>query len=128
MFRLAEAGLPYSRLAGRLGYRPEELVGRSARDLVFPEDVPDGERHWAERSRGAEGLGEFRLRHRDGAEVWFRAATCPLRDDDDGFAADDDDEPARLAIAAQKTGAQRKGAANGMLAALTEDGPLDAAR
>jgi PAS domain S-box-containing protein len=75
-----------ARLAERLGYRPEELVGRPAWEIVFPEDIAEGDRRWAERSRGEEGEAEFRLRCRDGAEVWFHAATSPIRDPDGRFA------------------------------------------
>jgi PAS domain S-box-containing protein len=75
-----------ARLAERLGYRPEELVGRSAWELAFPEDAQLRERRWAERGCGQEDQAEFRLRHRDGTEVWFHAATCPLRDAEGRFA------------------------------------------
>ncbi len=73
-------------LAQRLGYRPEELVGRSGWELTFPEDHAEADRRWAERSRGVEGRSDVRLRCKDGAEAWFRTATRPLRDADGRFA------------------------------------------
>ncbi len=69
-----------AKLAGRLGYQPQEVVGRPAWDLVFPEDHGEAAARWAERTPGEETRVEFRLRRQDGAEVWFDAAISPLHD------------------------------------------------
>jgi PAS domain S-box-containing protein len=74
------------KLAEVLGYRPEEVMGRPGWDLVFPEDHAEGVRRWTERKQGAESQSEFRLRGKDGTEVWFHAATSPLLDDEGRFA------------------------------------------
>jgi PAS domain S-box-containing protein len=52
-----------------LGYAPEELVGRSAMDLVHPDDRERGEETLAQvyTQPGAIAVGEFRLRHKDGS-------------------------------------------------------------
>ena len=74
-----------AKLAETLGYRPEEVVGRPAWDLAFPEDQAEGDQRWASRKRGEEDQSEFRLRRKDGGEVWFHAATSPLLDSDGRF-------------------------------------------
>jgi len=56
-----------------LGYRPEELVGRDARELVHPDDLPAvkaGE-------TGASGRAVFRYRHKNGDWRWFESAGRP---------------------------------------------------
>ncbi len=74
-----------AKLAETLGYRPEEVVGRPAGDLVFPEDQAEGDQRWVSRRRGEQDQSEFRLRRKDGSEVWFHAATSPLLDSDGRF-------------------------------------------
>ena len=74
-----------AKLAERLGYQPEEVVGRPAWDLVFPEDHAE-EGLWAEREPREEGQVEFRLRRKDGTEVWFHAAISLLRNTEGRFA------------------------------------------
>jgi PAS domain S-box-containing protein len=74
------------KLAEALGYRPDEVVGRPAWDLVFPEDHAEGDQRWAERKKGETGQSEFRLRRKDGTEVWFHASTSPLLDAEGRFA------------------------------------------
>jgi len=53
-----------------LGYRPDEVVGQSAFDLVHPDDVADLQRVFAELQRGRDevyGPIEARFRHADGS-------------------------------------------------------------
>jgi PAS domain S-box-containing protein len=73
------------KLAERLGYQPEELVGRAARDLVFPEGPGAEEGFWAERMPDETGHVEVRLRRKDGTEVWYQAAISALRDAEGRF-------------------------------------------
>ena len=52
-----------------LGYRPDELIGRTAFDLVHPDDVPEVSRVFATAIRhpGVTPTVEFRFRHKDGS-------------------------------------------------------------
>jgi diguanylate cyclase (GGDEF)-like protein/PAS domain S-box-containing protein len=69
-----------------LGWEPAELMGRSALDLVHPDDRPmllaDLSRQTDTGSAGE--LLEIRLRHRDGAWRWFSIKTRALLDADTG--------------------------------------------
>jgi PAS domain S-box-containing protein len=73
------------------GYDPEEMVGRSAREYVHPEDLPAllraGERV---RFPGARDHAvEYRVRRKDGSYVWVESKTRTLWDRESG-------EPAEL--------------------------------
>jgi len=52
-----------------LGYKPEELIGKSAFDLVHAEDLPRAIRVFKRRARGASTAKplEYRVRHKDGS-------------------------------------------------------------
>ena len=53
-----------------LGYRPEELVGRSAFDFIHPDDVGVVQRRFTELSQGRRNLRqstELRFQHKDGS-------------------------------------------------------------
>jgi two-component system cell cycle sensor histidine kinase/response regulator CckA len=67
--------------ANVLGYRPEELLGRPARELVHPDDQPMT-RAEHERLQGRPGrsavIPAFRLRHRDGSWRWVEAVWSNL--------------------------------------------------
>ncbi len=59
-----------------LGYEPEELIGRSAYDLIIPEDRPAAIAA-GERMRSGEVSQDtvtFRLRRKDGRIIWVEAA------------------------------------------------------
>lgn len=62
-----------------LGYTPDELLGRSAYDLVHPEDLPmlgQAIQNIREaRKRNHHGRAEFRCRNAQGAYFWAEAAT-----------------------------------------------------
>jgi PAS domain S-box-containing protein len=68
-------------LADMLGFRTEELLGRSAFDLIPEEDVPRARAAWSRRTAGAQERTEFRFRRKDGGIVWLRAAASPLIED-----------------------------------------------
>ncbi|MBV9865687.1 MAG: EAL domain-containing protein [Abitibacteriaceae bacterium] len=56
-------------IEGVLGYKPEELVGKNALDLVHPEDAPDVSgtlKHIVQRPGVAQSV-QFRYRHKDGS-------------------------------------------------------------
>ncbi|NAZ37048.1 hybrid sensor histidine kinase/response regulator [Rubellimicrobium sp. CFH 75288] len=55
-----------------LGYRPEEFIGRSFRELVHPDDLAESERHHAQLTQAQPVLNHVhRMRHRDGSWRWL---------------------------------------------------------
>lgn len=67
-------------IARMLGYAPEELVGRSAYDVVFPEDREDQAFHFAQRRAGVHEMREARYRRKDGSELWVQLTSNPFID------------------------------------------------
>ncbi|MEW4570319.1 PAS domain S-box protein [Tautonia sp. JC769] len=74
-----------ARMAQMLGYTAEEMLGRSAWDFTFEEDRPEGLRRWGRRQSGEAGRGEFRLRRKDGTELWAQTSTSPSFDAEGRF-------------------------------------------
>jgi PAS domain S-box-containing protein len=67
------------RMGQILGAAPEELLGRSSFDFVFPEDLDDAQRLFAARQRGEYEPFQFRLRRKDGSCTNVRVQGTPLR-------------------------------------------------
>jgi len=66
------------------GYAPEELIGRSAFELVHPDDQELTRARLAELLRGTRSVSaEYRFRHKDGSWPWFRGVGTNLLDDPD---------------------------------------------
>ncbi|PNY79561.1 PAS domain-containing sensor histidine kinase [Deinococcus koreensis] len=81
---LPDAGLTYRSLSPSvetvLGYRAEELIGRSAHELIHPDDlgtVPEGVPHQAGARRHT-----YRIRRRDGTYIWLETTSNELRNAD----------------------------------------------
>jgi PAS domain S-box-containing protein len=68
-----------------LGYDPQEMIGRSARDIVHPEDLPKVERTMAQiQSVPHVNNGiPYRLRAADGSYRWFESTASNMMDDPD---------------------------------------------
>ncbi|MGA2247331.1 MAG: response regulator [Verrucomicrobiota bacterium] len=69
------------RLAQMLGYAPEELLHRPARDFIDPADLSDHEYRLQLARQGQPSQYERRLRHKDGREFWTWVSGSPLLDD-----------------------------------------------
>ncbi len=71
------------RMAEMLGFLPEEMLGHTPFDYVFPEDVA---RKRADLERRRHGNGREviynRFRHKDGSELWATLSTAPIFSDD----------------------------------------------
>ena len=72
-----------SKLAGIVGYRPDELIGRPVTEFVFDEDRFRAEAYIKENIEGSTAEFKFRLKHRDGAERWVTVNAVPVFDDKD---------------------------------------------
>lgn len=69
------------RMAGILGYAPEEMLGRDAFDFVLPDDVPAGEAEWKVRRGELTGrCSEFRYIRKNGDTVWCLVNSSALLD------------------------------------------------
>ncbi len=68
------------RLAAMLGYKCEELLGRSGFMIVDSEQRAMVEERLARRRAGIPETFELKLRHRAGHEVWARVTSTPLHD------------------------------------------------
>ena len=58
------------RVADILGVETESLSGQSCFEFVFPEDLPEAERRFAECIAGRSGPVGVRLRRNDGSAIW----------------------------------------------------------
>ena len=67
-------------IAQMLGYRREEMLGRSVLDFMFPEDHEDQVQRMRGRAAGRSESYERRLRCRDGSEALVRIAATPVVD------------------------------------------------
>ncbi|WP_369062370.1 PAS domain S-box protein [Caulobacter sp. 73W] len=64
-----------------LGYRPEDMAGRTALDFVFPADLALVQDAFARLSAGEEVITvQHRARHRDGHPVWVKSRMRLVRD------------------------------------------------
>lgn len=72
-------------LAEMLGYAPAEMLGRSFFDFMDDEGRRVAEVNLGRRKRGIRETHEFRLKTRDGADLWTIMATSPLQDDQGNF-------------------------------------------
>jgi len=73
-----------------LGYRPEDLVGRNARELLHPDDSPALWRHFQQRLTDGNGWSALvvRWRHQDGSWRYVESDGAPIFGPDgqlDGF-------------------------------------------
>ena len=75
-----------ARLEEMLGYAAGELNGRSQAVLILDVDRAVASESFGHRSRGIAENGEFRLRRKDGTELWVQRSSSPLLDDDGRFA------------------------------------------
>ena len=67
-----------------LGYRPDELLGKSIFSLVHPDDFDEAvTRFAAVIQHGVPVRGELRFRHADGRYLWFERVVSPLLDEQD---------------------------------------------
>ncbi|MCA9877993.1 MAG: PAS domain S-box protein [Thermomicrobiales bacterium] len=67
------------RMSGMLGAPPSEIAAHDVLDFVFPEDIPTAQAHIASILRGESSEFEFRLQRQDGAPIWARVSTSPVR-------------------------------------------------
>lgn len=69
------------RVVEMLGTTVEEMVGRSAFQFVFEEDLEEAQGRLEERKRGAFGQSEFRIRRKDGTSIYTLSNTSPLKNE-----------------------------------------------
>ena len=74
-----------ARMAEMLGYSPQEMLGRSLYDFLFPEDVPAEKDAIRRRRSGVSEEFELRYRRKDGSELWARIASSPILATDGTF-------------------------------------------
>ena len=67
-----------------LGYRPEQLLGRSAYDLIHPDDRSEAQKFYDSVSNGRSRTSLYRIRRSDGEYTWFETTSrcIGLADDD----------------------------------------------
>jgi PAS domain S-box-containing protein len=84
----AEARTTYAnpRLAEMLGYTIDELLGRSAFELVHPDNQVHSEEQWGRRRQGFKDRQEFLLLRRDGSPLWVASSATPFHDAEGRFA------------------------------------------
>jgi len=67
-------------IASMLGFRPEELLGRTAPEQLHPDDLPElqGAFNRARSASGSPVLTQTRARHRDGSWRWLELSITDL--------------------------------------------------
>ena len=75
------------KMAEMLGYTSDEMLSSSMYDFMDETARQEAERNLERRSQGIEEQHEFRLKHKDGHDVWTIMATNPIMDDRGQFVA-----------------------------------------
>jgi PAS domain S-box-containing protein len=70
--------LANARMAEILGASPDEMLGQPSFSYVFAEDVAAAQRLFEAKSKGDSKPFHFRLRRKDGSEVWVDVQGSPL--------------------------------------------------
>jgi PAS domain S-box-containing protein len=73
------------RMAGMLGYTPEEMIGRSYREFVDEESTTISDQAFEERKKGISSSREYRLQKKDGTPLWTFINSQPLFDKTGNF-------------------------------------------
>ncbi len=73
------------KMAEMLGYRPEEMVGKSIYNFIAKEDFPVMDKKHEARRNGIAEQYEFRLKRKDGSLVPVQLGVRPLQDDKGRF-------------------------------------------
>jgi PAS domain S-box-containing protein len=73
------------RMAELLGYKTEEMIGRSLSDFMFESDIKQKRSELERRRRGAREQLIARYRKKDGSVLWARVSTTPLMNEDGTF-------------------------------------------
>jgi PAS domain S-box-containing protein len=76
----AETVFANPRMASMLGYKTEEMIGRSGLDFLFEEDREKALANFNTRKQGASSVYDFRLRRKDGTALWTNLSVSPLED------------------------------------------------
>jgi PAS domain S-box-containing protein len=73
------------RMAELLGYKTEEMIGRSLFDFMFEGDIKQKRSELERRRRGVREQLITRYRKKDGSVLWARVSTTPLMNEDGTF-------------------------------------------
>lgn len=66
--------------AKMLQYAPQEILGRTPLDFLFPEDVARGQERLRRRRQGIHEVLQTRFRRKDGSEIFLQRAASPILD------------------------------------------------
>jgi diguanylate cyclase (GGDEF)-like protein/PAS domain S-box-containing protein len=73
------------RMADMLGCTQDEVLGRSADDFMYPEDLDAHREQIAKRREGKSGSYERRFRRRDGTELWTQVSGTAMMNPDGSY-------------------------------------------
>src|SRR6185437_17021692 len=71
--------LASARMGEILGAVPAEMIGKSSFSYIFSEDLAAAQRLFNAKSAGDSKPFHFRLRRKDGSEVWVDVQGTPMR-------------------------------------------------
>jgi PAS domain S-box-containing protein len=75
---LGNTMLANARMAEILGASPDEMIGEPSFSYVYPEDAVSAQRLFEAKSKGDSKPFHFRLRRKDGSEIWVDVQGTPL--------------------------------------------------
>jgi PAS domain S-box-containing protein len=72
-------------IARLLGYRVEELIGRSGYDFVDRDWLARASKEWEDRKAGKSARYDFKIKHKNGSSIWVRLSGSPVMDEQGRF-------------------------------------------